>query len=79
MVYDTDVGVVNVSGVNSLHLGRAEDNDVIVDDQLVSRHHAVIKQEGIINGATVVGNEQRSCGCRGISVEHCQDIAVTDF
>ncbi len=26
-------------------LGRAEDNDVVVDDQLVSRHHAVIKQE----------------------------------
>jgi FHA domain len=26
-------------------LGRAQDNDVILDDQKVSRHHAVIRQE----------------------------------
>ncbi|MCU0485607.1 MAG: ATP-binding cassette domain-containing protein [Anaerolineales bacterium] len=40
MKYDTDVGIVNVSGVSSLRIGRAGDNDRVLDHPAVSAHHA---------------------------------------
>ncbi len=38
-------GVTVVLEPRHTSLGRAEDNDLILDDHLVSRHHAVIRQD----------------------------------
>jgi len=53
-------------GVSGISLGRSADNDVVVDDPLVSRHHARISQQngqyvivdsGSSNGTVVNGNK----------------------
>ena len=40
MLRDTNVGIINVRGIESLQLGRAEDNDRVLLHPAVSMHHA---------------------------------------
>ncbi len=43
MIHDTDLGIINVNGVNSLCFGRTDDNDHVLDHPAVSAHHARVE------------------------------------